>query len=632
MTSEIIEEVLKHLPRKKIKEVVFEGANIVVYTSDETFFANDEGLIRNLVNTIKKRVELRPDPSICMPLEEAEKTIRQIIDKEVSVDNVIFDPQRSIVILEVDKPGTAIGRRGETIQEIKKKTRWVPIIRRTPPIRSQIIENIRSVLYQNSDYRRKFLHKTGERIYNGWLRRERKEEWVRLTYLGGGRQVGRSCLFLQTPESRILLDVGIDVSKNDSEAYPYLEAPEFNIQQLDAVIVSHAHVDHSALVPYLFKFGYRGPVYCTEPTRDIMALLQLDIIKIMREEGKEPLYSSDEVKEMVKHTVALGYDEVTDITPDIRITLHNAGHILGSSMVHINVGNGLHNLLYSADLKYAKTQLLSPAVANFSRCETLLIESTYGGKDNVTENPGIQDKILSDIVINTVNRGGKILMPTLGSGRGQEVIILIERLVREGKIPEIPVYIDGMVWDITAIHTAYPEFMNNQVKTQIFQKDNNPFLMKSVKQIGSMKERKELVEEEGPCIILATSGMMQGGPSVYYFRQLAGNPKHSLVFSCYQGEGTLGRRIKNGEKEFTFKDGPRNEIVNCKLEVHRIEISAHADRRELMSFVTRCKPRPKKVIINHGEVSRSIDLASSIHKTLKVETIVPRNLETIRLR
>jgi uncharacterized protein len=343
------------------------GANIVLYTKKKDFYLDNGGIIKGIVDVIKKRIELRPDPSICMEVEKAEKTIRKIISEEAKLGNIIFDPQRSVAYIECEKPGVAIGKDGETLQEIKKKTFWVPVIRRTPAIRSQLIENIREVLYQNNDYRRKFLHKTGERIYNGWLRRQRKEEWVRLTYLGSGREVGRSCILLQTPESRILLDCGMNMGADTPETmYPYMEAPEFNISQLDAVIVSHSHLDHSALIPYLFKFGYRGPVYCTAPTRDVMALLQLDFVKIQREDGKEPMYTSDDVREMVKHTITLEYDEVADVTPDIRITLYNAGHILGSAMVHIHIGNGLHNLLYGADVKYAKTSMLSPSATQFS--------------------------------------------------------------------------------------------------------------------------------------------------------------------------------------------------------------------------------------------------------------------------
>ncbi len=633
MTIPIIKEILSQLPEGKIDEALFEGANIVLYTKDRDFFINETGLIRKIVNDIKKRVELRPHPSLCIDQEVAKKKIMEIIDEEAGIDQIIFDPQRSQVIIEAEKPGVAIGKQGSNLHAIKRETFWVPIIRRKPAIRSQIIENIRSVLYQNSDYRRKFLHRTGERVYDGW-QRERKEEWVRLSYLGGARQVGRSAILLQTPESRVLLDCGIDVAAaDDYHTYPHLDAPEFDISKLDAVIITHAHIDHSGLLPFLFKFGYRGPVYCTAPTRDIMALLQLDLVKIAHSEGKDPIYTSDDIKEMVKHTITLDYDEVTDITPDVRITLYNAGHILGSAMVHLHIGNGLHNLLYSGDIKFAKTQLLSPAITQFPRLETVLIESTYGSKDAVLAKPREQDKILADIIINTVKRGGKILMPTLGSGRGQEVIILVQKLISEGLIDELPVYIDGMVWDITAIYTAYPEFLNNTVRHLIFQKDNNPFLAPNIKRVGSPKERKKIIEEEGPCIILATSGMLVGGPSVEYLKQLADDKRHSLVFTCYQGEGSLGRRIQRGEREIPMSaGGNKQEILKINMDVHRIEISGHADRRELMSFVQRLNPRPKKILINHGEASRSMDLASSIHRQFKIETLVPKNLDAVRLK
>ncbi|MBU1202015.1 MAG: beta-CASP ribonuclease aCPSF1 [Nanoarchaeota archaeon] len=628
--TEILKEILKDLPDGKISDANFEGANIVLYTKDKDFFLDDKNMVKDIVNKIKKRIELRPDPSICMDEEKAEKKIRKAIGEDAGIDKIIFDPQRSMVIIEVEKPGTAIGKQGDTLQKIKSETLWVPTIRRKPAIRSQLIENIRSVLYQNSDYRKKFLHKTGERIYNGWMR-GKKDEWVRITALGGARQVGRSAILLQTPESRVLLDCGIDVA-SEKNPYPHLEAPEFDIKELDAIIVSHAHIDHSGLVPLLFKYGYRGPVYCTRPTRDISALLQLDLIKIQREEGgKDPIYSSDDVKETVKHTITLEYGEVTDITPDIRITLYNAGHILGSAMVHIHIGNGLHNFLYSADIKYAKTNLLSPAHTTFPRLETLMIESTYGSKDAVMPNPRDQDKLFGDIVTNTLKRGGKVLMPVLGSGRAQEIIVLIERMIREGMMDKIPIYIDGLVWDITAIHTAYPEYLNSNVREQIFHKDNNPFLQDNIKRIGSAQERKELLEETGPCVILATSGMLVGGPSVAYLRELANNPKNSLVFTCYQGEGSLGRIIQQGVKEVNFKNGSKNELVEIKLEVHKLEITGHSDRRELMNFIGKCNPKPRKVIVNHGESSRCLDLARSVHKTHHVETLAPKNLESIRL-
>lgn len=626
---DILKEILKDLPAGKISDANFEGANIVLYTKDGKFFLDDKGMVREIVNKIKKRIELRSDPAICMAMEEAEKKIRAIIGEEAGIDKITFDPQRSIVIIEVEKPGSAIGKQGDLLQQIRADTHWVPIIKRKPSIRSQLIDNIRSVLYQNSDYRKKFLHKTGERIYNGWLR-GKKDEWVRITPLGGARQVGRSSILLQTPESRILLDCGVDVA-NDKHPYPHLEAPEFDIKELDAIILSHAHIDHSGLIPLLFKYGYRGPVYCTNPTRDIAALLQLDLVKIERGEGKEPIYTSEDVKEMVKHTISLEYGEVTDITPDVRITLYNAGHMLGSAMVHMHIGNGLHNFLYTGDLKYAKTNLLSPANTHYPRLETVMIESTYGAKESVMPNPREQDNILGEMVNKTIKRGGKVLMPVLGSGRAQEIIALIERMIREGIMDEVPIFIDGLVWDITAIHTAYPEFLNSTVREQIFHKDNNPFLNDNIKRIGSSKERKEVIEEGSPGIILATSGMLVGGPSVEYLKQLAENPKNSLVFTCYQGEGSMGRLIQQGIKEINFKNGSKNELVEIKMEVHKLEITGHSDRKELMNFIGKCNPRPKKIIVNHGESSRCLDLARSIHKTYRIETVAPRNLESIRL-
>ncbi len=629
--STIIKEIMKHLPDDKISEAVFEAANIVLYTKSRDFFFNNNGVIKDIVNRIKKRIELRPDPSIVMEIEKAEAEIKKILPEEAGISQIIFDAPRSQVVIEAEKPGLAIGKQGSLLREIKDKTLWIPLIRRTPAIRSQLIENIRAVLYQNNDYRRKFLDKVGHRIYDGWLR-EKQHEWIRVTMLGSGRQVGRSSIFLQTPESRILLDCGVDVA-SDNDAYPFLDAPEFRINELDAVIISHSHLDHCGFVPYLFKYGYRGPVYCTEPTRDVMSLLLLDYIKIMRAEGKEPIFTSEDVKEMVKHTICLEYDEVSDVTPDVRITMHNAGHIIGSSMVHLNIGNGLHNMLYSADQKFGRTQLLEPAVTRFQRLETLVIESTYGGKDNVLPPKKECEDFLGEIIKKTIDRRGKVLIPVLGSGRAQEVMLIVENLVRSGQLEATDVYIDGMVWDITAIHSAYPEYLNNHVRKRIFHKNQNPFLNEIFKRVGSGKERKQLIEEGKPCIVLATSGMLVGGPSVEYLKSFAESKRNSLVFVAYQGEGSLGRRIQRGERELAFANGNRQEQMHLNMEVYTIEgFTGHSGRKQLMSFIYKLNPKPRKVIINHGENSRCLDLASSIHKMYRIESIAPKNLESVRLK
>ena len=631
---DILKEILKFIPdsSRLISDSAYEGANIVLYTKNEDFFINNKGIIKKAVNEFKKRIELRFDPSGTLDLEDAKKIINEVLPDDSKADQITFDPQRSQVIIETEKPGVAIGKQGCILQEIKKRTKWVPLIKRTPTIRSKLIENVRSVLYKNSDYRRKFLHRIGKRIYDDWEKGKR-EEWIRITQLGAGRQVGRSCILLQTPESRVLLDCGIDPASKDHQ-FPYLEAPEFDIGKIDAVILSHAHLDHVGLVPYLFKMGYRGPIYCTPPTRDVMILSLLDMIKIMQGDRQNPLFEIDDVREMVKHTITLNYEEVTDITPDIRITLYNAGHILGSSMIHLHIGNGLHNFMYTGDMKYGKTQLLDPSVTKFPRLESMMIESTYGGKDNILPTRDESENELGKYITDTINRGGKVLIPVLGVGRAQEAMLIVYNLIKDKKIPEIPVFIDGMVWDITAIHTAYPEFMSKSVRQSLFQKGESPFLSPVFRQVASPKERKKLLEETGPCVIMATSGMLIGGPSVEYLRQMMDNPKNTLCFVSYQAEGSLGRRIQRGEKEIAFSlGGNKHEVNPLKMEIKVLEgFTGHSGRNELINFVKRCSPQPKKIIINHGERTRCLDLASSIHKQFRIETNTPKNLETIRLR
>ncbi len=629
--TDILKEVLKKVPKDAdIRDSKFEGANIILYTGNADFFLNQSKTIREIVNTIKKRIEVRPDPSLPLELEKAEEKIKAIIPKEAGKVQIIFDPQRSQVIIEAEKPGLAIGRSGEVLHEIKKETLWVPFVKRIPAIRSKIIENIRTVLYENNDYRKKFLHSVGKRIYNGWIR-DKKSEWIRLSFLGASRQVGRSCYLLQTPESRILLDCGIDVAaQTDKDAYPFLEAPEFDIKELDAIILSHPHIDHCGFIPYLYKMGYRGPLYLTLPSRDISALSCLDVVNISAKEAKKALYGSTDIKEMIKHTIPLEYEEVTDITPDVRLTFYNAGHVLGSSLCHLHIGNGLHNFVYSGDLHYDNSNLLAAASTKYPRLETLMIEGTYGGKDDKPANRKESEEELIRIIKETVARKGKVLLPVLGVGRSQEIMVILDRLVNQGELPKLPIYVQGLVWDITAIHTAYPDFFNSYVRKAIFHRDQNPFLNEVFKHVGSRKEMEQVLEE-GPCIILATSGMMTGGSSVEYFKKLADNAKNSLVFTCYQGQGSLGRRLQEGEKEIRLED--EKEAIPVKMDIHSLRgFTGHSNRQQLLSFIQHLDPKPRKIIIVHGESSKCLELASSIHKLFRVETNAPKNMEVLRLR
>lgn len=627
----ILKEMLEHLDSEKISDAGFEASNIVFYTKDPDYVFDAIPKIKRLVSKFKKRIDLRPDPSITKPQDEAETIIAQMLGEETELGLILFDEERSTVIIEADKPGVVIGKGGSVLNEIKKRTLWVPQVRRKPAIKSKIIDSIRGILYKESDYRRKFLHKIGESIYAG-PRHPDATPWVRVTYLGAGRHVGRTCLLVQTPNSRVILDCGIDVG-NPQEPYPMLESPDFRLEEIDAIVLSHAHLDHCGFIPYLYKMGYRGPVYCTEPTRDVSALLLIDAIKVQEQERRDALYDMNDITEMVKHTIALGLEEVADITSDIRISLYNAGHTLGSTQIHLHIGNGLHNLLFTGDIKYGKTALLDPASTRVPRLESLIIEGTYGGKDNHQLGKEQTDVLFIEKMRETIARGGKVLVPVLGSGRAQEVIVTLEEAIRKGDIDPIPIYVDGMVWDVTAVHTAYPEFLNANVRRQIFHKDENPFLNENIKRVGSAKERKELLEEEGSCVILATSGMLTGGPSVFYLQELAGYSKNGVIFVAYQSEGSLGKRIQRGEREVMIKDGPRANLVRINCEITTLDgFSGHSDRKQLMNYVQKLDPKPRRVMITHGEASRCLDLASSIYKKYRIETTAPRNLEAVRLR
>lgn len=631
--AEIITEIVNQLPKEaEISQSSYEAANIILYTKNKDFFLDNKGEIRRLVGEFKKRIELRPDPSIALDMEKAEKIIQGMLPPDAKVSQLLFEPQRSVVTIETEKPGAAIGKSGEILQAIKEKTLWVPQVQRTPGLRSKIIENIRSVLYENNDFRKKFLNEVGKRIYNGWVR-GKKNEWVRLTFLGAGRQVGRSCLFIQTPESRIILDCGINPAASEQHAYPHFDTPEFRINEIDAVVISHAHLDHSCMTPLLVKYGYKGPIYCTEPTRDVMALLALDFINVGYNEAKSPPFGIADVKQMVKQTITIGYEEVTDITPDVRLTFYNAGHILGSAMTHLNIGNGLHNVMYTADMLYDNSNVLAKAVTRFPRLETVIIESTYGGQDDIPPSRKECEDYLMNLITTTINRGGKLLLPVLGVGRSQEIMVMIERAIREGTLPKIPIYVQGLVWDVTAIHTAYPEFLNATLRKQIFFDNQNPFLSDCFKKVGSYKEM-QLVKESGePCVIIATSGMLTGGAAVDYFKALAENPKNTVVFTSYQAEGTLGRRLTNGERELSFAAGEnKSEVTKVRADIQLIKgFSGHSSRTQLLAFLRALEPRPKRIVFQHGESSKCLDLASTVHKTMHIETSVPRNLDAIRL-
>ena len=405
------------------------------------------------------------------------------------------------------------------------------------------------------------------------------------------------------------------------------------LSEIDAVVITHAHMDHCGILPVLFKYGYDGPVYCTPPTRDLMAMLQLDFIKLVYGEARKAPYEASHVRNEILHVIPINYDKTTDISPDVRLTFHNAGHILGSAIAHFNIGNGFHNVAFSGDNKFEKTWLFNPAVNKFIRLESLVIESTYGGaKDNQPSRMEASQE-MHDLLQQATEKGGKVLIPVFAVGRSQEVMLVIEEMMRTGRLPQMPVYLDGMIWEATAIHTAYPEFLNSSLKTQIFQQNENPFLSPIFRRVETSAMREEICHSPDPCIVLATSGMMTGGPVMEYFKEWADNPLNWLLFVGYQSEGSTGRTIQRGRKDITVHDRGKNIKLDVKMNIETVDgFSGHSDRRQLMKYISTMEPRPTKVIIGHGEDRKCMDLASSLYQKYRIETKAPLNLETIRLK
>lgn len=613
-----------------LSSIEFEGPIVVIYTKNLEAFASNNDIVRKLAQGLRRRVAIRPDPSILAETDRAETEIRHIVPADAEITDIWFDTDVGEVTIEALSPGMAIGPKGKILNEIKKKIGWAPKVVRTPPIPSKTVGEIRGYLKMVSEERKNWLKKVGRKINRVKIP---GEQWARASALGGYREVGRSSTMISTKDSKVLIDVGVKFASGADDT-PYLSAPEvLPIESIDAIVVTHAHLDHSGLVPILYKYGYDGPVYCTPPTRDLMSLLQLDYIKVAFGEGKKSPYDSSHVREVVKHTIPLGYGSTTDIAPDLRLTLHNAGHILGSAVSHFHIGDGLHNIAITGDIKYEKTWLFNPTTDKFPRLETLIMESTYGGHGDYQPSRREALNQLREVLRATLKKGGKILIPVFAVGRSQEVMMVIQQLTKNKDIPETPTYLDGMIWEATAIHTAYPEYLNSHLRNQIFQKGENPFLADIFNRVETGKMREEIMQSSESVIVLATAGMLNGGPVMEYFREWCTEENNSIVFVGFQAEGTLGRRIQKGWKEIQFARNGKTLSLPINMSVETVDgFSGHSDRRQLMNYVHNLHPRPEKVIIGHGEESKCLDFASSIYKKFNVESRVPYNLETLRIK
>jgi len=632
-SQNVMATILQSIPKEaNVTKIEYEGPRIALYTNSPKFLMEKNALISNLVNVIKKRIVVRTDESIRKPEEDARQILNQLIPKDANLQGTFFDTATGEVSIEAKRPWLLQRDAAEfNHAEVTEKIGWKLRIRKATTIPSSTIQTINYNLKISSSERSKQLRQIGDEIFRPRLA-QRSE--VSLLTLGGFGQVGRSCMLLTTPESKILIDCGVNPgARTPSEAFPRLDWANITLDELDAIVIGHAHLDHTGFLPVLLKYGYKGPIYCTEPTLPMMNLIQLDAIKVAAAQGKVPMYSERDVKQIMKQAITLPYGTVTDISPDIKLVLANAGHILGSALCHFHIGNGDHNFVYSGDIKFGKSILFEAASWNFPRVETLLIESTYGAKEDIQPTRQEVESAFINSINNTLADGGKVLIPIPAVGRAQEIMMVLDHYMKSGEMIEAPVFTEGMISEASAIHEAYPEYLARELRQKILETDDNPFDSEYFTNIEHADAREEPLRENSPCIILATSGMLEGGPVLEYFKNIAPDKKNKILFVSYQVNGTLGRRVLDGSKQVSMlgKDG-KVEIVTINASTEKLDgFSGHSDYNQLMSFVQRLRPKLRRVLVNHGERRKSESLAMNIRRVFRVPAHYPQIEEAIKL-
>ena len=632
-SQNIMATILKSIPKEaNVTRIDYEGPRIALYTKTPKFLLENNTLIASLVNEIKKRIVVRTDESIRKNVDDAKKILSENVPKEASLQGVFFDTTTGEVSIEVKRPWLC-QRNVEEFNhaEMAEKTGWKIRVRKSTTKPSNTIQSINYQLKISAAERAKHLKQVGEQIFRPRL--VQKSE-VSLLTLGGFGQVGRSCMLMTTPDSKILIDCGVNPgAHNPNEAFPRLDWANITLDELDAVVIGHAHFDHTGFLPVLLKYGYKGPIYCTEPTLPMMNLIQLDSIKVAAAQGKLPLYSERDVFQVMRQATTLRYGTVTDISPDVKLVLSNAGHILGSATCHFHIGNGDHNFVYSGDIKYGKSILLESAYTNYPRVETLLIESTYGAKEDIQPSRQEVETAFIASVNSVLKEGGKVLIPIPAVGRAQELMMVIDQYMKSGQLTEAPVFMEGMIQEATAIHEAYPEYLARELRQKILETDDNPFDSEYFTNIEHQDGREEPLREGLPCIIIATSGMLEGGPVLEYFRNIAPHKQNKILFVSYQVNGTLGRRVMDGARQVSIsgKEG-RIEVVSINCSTERLEgFSGHSDYNQLMAFVQRLRHKLRRVLVNHGEKKKSENLSMSIRRMYRISTHYPQIQEGIRL-
>ena len=616
-SQSVMATILQNLPKEcSLTKIEYEGPRIALHTNKPQFLLENNKILSNIVGQIKKRIVLRIDESIRIDEGEVQKVAEKYVPQESNITDILFDPALGEATIFVKKISEII-KDEKIINNIILESGWKISFKKTPK-NMVTIKNINKIIRNVSDYRIQFYKRIGEKIF-----REKLDPNIEanLNSLGGFAEIGRSSMILSTNESNVLLDCGMNLyTKDPLSKFPRFDSTGIKPSEIDAVLLTHAHFDHTGFLPMLFKYGYNGPVYCTEPTAYLMYILYREYIKHY---GSEAHYTDTEFEKIFSHLISLNYNIVTDVAPDIKVTLYNAGHIIGSSSFHLHIGNGDHNFVYTGDIKFGKSSYLENAVWNFPRVETLLIEGTNGGREDSYMSREDAEEKLVELLNKVINNQKLVLMPAQLVGTSQELLITLDMLIKQKKIKKCKLYIEKLVTEINSIHEFNLEFLNRELQQSIISNDYNPFRSKNIASITDINTQKL---DSG--IIIYPSSMLNCSSSVDYLKRISNDPGNLIIFTSKPSGMTIGKEIIDGQRKISLND----EDLELKCAIETIySFNSHSDFNQLNAYISRLRPKLRKIFVNHGERSKVQNFSGYSTKVHNISTQYLQNQEAIKL-
>lgn len=448
--------------------------------------------------------------------------------------------------------------------------------------------------------------------------------YVKITFCGGAGEVGASCILVKIDGKNILLDCGIRMKKGKDNL------PDFKLIQdeggVDAVIVSHAHMDHTGALPVISREYPEARIYMTHMTKGLVRVLLYDSLKIMEKgEVEIPIYAEKHVLDMLDR--ALCYSPQYTFKPfndkDIKVTFYQAGHIAGAVMAFVEGDEG--SLLYTGDISGTDQKTVNGATLPKLRPDVLIMETTYG--DKLHSNRQVEEQRLIDSVKSVVDSGGKVLIPAFALGRAQEVILTLKKAMSKKELPKFDVYVDGMVKDINRVYKLYPNYLRRDIAKRVF-KGTDVFYNDNIKAVENKDMRKEVLNSKEPLCVISSSGMLTGGPSASYAEKFAKDERNFIAITGYQDEEAPGREIielmdsDNDDREITI-NGKKIKL-NCGI--GKYGLSAHSDKGELLGIINRTTP--KNIMLVHGDRTITENFGKWVSEEVDSNVYVPISGET----